>query len=283
LPFRFSPTFFGRICFAGLNSRAAYCLPVTQAAKKTESGRILIADDDSSVRMSMELLLQHKGYTCASVPDGDAAVRKLREETFDLLISDINMPGNDDLALVRQAAEIVEGLPIILLTGQPTVNSAAQSVRLPVMAYLVKPAEPKELLTLVRQGVANGRAHRALTASRKRLVEWANDLEKIEEALQVTPASKSAAPLNSYLEVTLQNLLLILMDWKAVMDAAPAGAAATQKSRQQPVIAALRETIDVLEKTKQSFKSRELGELRKKLEELLHDARPEVRAGGSKV
>lgn len=207
-------------------------------------------------------------------------MRKLREETFDLLISDINMPGNEGLALVRKAPQVAEGLPIILLTGHPTVDSAMQSVRLPVMAYLVKPADPKELAELAGQAVANSKAFRSLTASRQRLAEWAKDLEKIEQALRVTPPSKSATPLKSYLGVTLQNLLLILGDWKTVMDAS---GSAAESAGQGPVVAALRETIEVLQKTKQSFKSRELGDLRKKLEELLESSKAENVASKAKV
>jgi CheY-like chemotaxis protein len=254
---------------------------VTQAAKP--SGRILIADDEASVREAMQHYLERMGYECVGVPDAEEALQKLREETFDLLISDINMPGNEGLALVRNAPQVAEGLPIILLTGHPTVDSAMQSVRLPVMAYLVKPADPKELAALAGQAVANSKAVRSLGASRLRLADWAKDLEKIEEALRVTPPSKSAAPLNSYLGVTLQNLLLILMDWKTVMEASPAGASAGESSRNGPVIAALRETIEVLERTKQSFKSRELGDLRRKLEELLENSRTETVARGPKV
>jgi CheY-like chemotaxis protein len=244
-----------------------------QTAK--QGGRILIADDDPAVRDTLRLYLEKLGHACVAVPDAEEAVRKLREERFDLLISDINMPGNEGLALVRKAPQVSEGLPIILLTGHPTVDSAMESVRLPVMAYLVKPANPKELAELAAQAVANSKAFRSLTASRRRLAEWAKDLEKIEQAFRVTPPSKSAMPLNSYLGVTLQNLLLILTDWKTVMEAAPGGPLAAEDSRQGPVVAALRETIDVLQKTKQSFKSRELGDLRKKLEELLADSKNE--------
>jgi YesN/AraC family two-component response regulator len=245
---------------------------VTQPSSDRLSGRILIADDEAIIRQTLCGYLERLGHTCVAVADTDSAIVKLRAEQFDLLISDIQMPGNEDLALVRESARIAEGMPIILLTGNPTFETARASVGLPVMAYVVKPASPPELAALVKQAVANSRAHRALRASRKRLADWSQDLEKIEEALRLVPASKNPAPLNSYIDVTLHNLFLTLMDWRDVMDSQPGAAASAQ---QQPVISALRETIEVLEKTKQSFKSRELGELRKKLEELLKNSRHE--------
>ena len=166
-----------------------------------DPGRILIADDEGAIRDLIATFLQRHGYTCATVADADAALDLLRKESFDLLISDINMPGNENLQFICQIPEIAEGLSIILLTGNPTLETATQSVRLPVMAYLTKPVDTKELSVLVKQGVAASRSNR------------------------------------------------------------------------QQIVAALRETIEVLEKTKRSFKSRELGDLRKKLELLLQNSR----------
>lgn len=243
-----------------------------QPVQDRASGKILVADDEAAIRDVICRYLERLGYSCVTVPDGASALEQLRGSQFDLLISDINMPGNEDLAFIRQVPKVAEGLPIILLTGNPTVETAMQSVRLPVMAYLAKPVETAGLVPLVKEAVANARANRALSASRRRLADWAQDLEKIEEALRITPASKNPAPLNSYLGVTLHNLLLILQDWREVMEASPAS---KDGARQQPIVSALRETIEILEKTKQSFKSRELGDLRKKLELLLENSRQE--------
>lgn len=256
---------------------------MAESEKLGTAGRILIADDDPACRESTQLYLEKKGYSCVSVPDSKSAVQKLRDEPFDLLISDIHMPGNENLGLVENVPQVADGLPIILMTGNPTMDSAMKSVRLPVMAYLVKPADPQELTKLVQQAVANSRAQRSLSASRQKLAQWAEDLGKIEEAMRSSSGAKSGTPINNYLNVTLQNLLSILMDWKEVMDAAPSPAGGVEKTQSQPIVAALRETIEVLERTKQSFKSRELGDLRKKLEDLLQNSRRETARSGTKV
>jgi DNA-binding response OmpR family regulator len=233
--------------------------------QKPNQAAILIADDDPIILELLQRILEKEGYSCTGVPDGKLAEQALKAQSFDLLISDIDMPGNQGLELVHRASQLSPGISIILLTGNPTVETAMKSVQMPVTAYLTKPADPAELKRLVRESVSAAKAFRSLSASRQRLVEWAQDLGKIEDALRQGRQSQSLLPINNYLQVTAQNLLMILMDWKQVMDSS----VTPQPVQQEPIVAALMETIDVLEKTKRAFKSRELGELRKKLEKLL--------------
>ena len=122
-------------------------------------GNILIADDDEAFRNATKAFLRRQGFDCESAKDGGSAIELLRNTQFDLLISDINMPGNVSLELVEKLPEIAAALPVILLTGHPSVQSAARSVRLQVVAYLVKPCDANDLLSLAEQAIANYRAH----------------------------------------------------------------------------------------------------------------------------
>ena len=71
--------------------------------------------------------------------------QSLAERRFDALVADIQMPGNRDLELVQWAILNAPGMPVILITGNPTVDSAVASLRLPVAAYLVKPVDYERL------------------------------------------------------------------------------------------------------------------------------------------
>ena len=235
----------------------------------TSKGNILIADDDEAFRIATKAFLRRQGFDCESAKDGSGAIEMLRNSPFDLLISDINMPGNVSLELVEKLPEIAAALPVILLTGHPSVQSAARSVRLQVVAYLVKPCDANDLLSLAEQAIANYRAYRAVSSNRLKLETWARDLRQIEEVMQKTPVGASNTTTEAYLNLTLSNILSLLLDLKSFTEAL------TQQPRHKDLLEhvtlhrALKETIDVLEKTKQSFKSRELGELRKKLESIL--------------
>jgi len=232
-------------------------------------GRILIADDDEAFRLATRLFLRRQGFECEIAPDAAVAAEMLGASEFDLLISDINMPGNAGLELVTRLAQVAVALPVILLTGHPSIQSAARSVRLRVVAYLVKPCDADELLNIAEQAIVNYRAYRAVSANRQRLETWARDLAQIEEVLRTTPGGSAGAPTEAYLNLTLRNLLSVLMDLKQFTEALAHQPGKEGLLQQVALHRALQETIDVLEKTKQSFKSKELGELRRRLEILL--------------
>jgi YesN/AraC family two-component response regulator len=149
------------------------------------------------------------------------------------------------------------------------VQSAARSVRLQVVAYLVKPCDADELLGVVEQAIANYRAYRVVNANRQLLETWARDLAQIEEVQRSSPGGRTASA-EAYLSLTLRNLLSVLMDLKKFTEALSQQPGKEGVLQQVALHRALQETIDVLEKTKQSFKSKELGELRRRLETLLH-------------
>ena len=102
-------------------------------------GRILIADDDeTSLELTAEVL-RAEGYACTSVFDANEAVTELRRQRYDLLISDLKMPGNDRLQMVDCLRHSTAALPVILMTAYPSVESAQRAVGLRLAAYLIKP------------------------------------------------------------------------------------------------------------------------------------------------
>jgi CheY-like chemotaxis protein len=238
----------------------------------TTKGRVLIADDDEAFRVATKAFLSRQGFECEAAKDGPAAVEMLGRSNFDLLISDINMPGNGGLEMVEKLQETASAIPVILLTGYPSVQSAARSVRLRVAAYLVKPCDADELLTIAQQSISQFHAYRTVMANRHRLEAWNRDLEQIENVMRNSPAGNTPSVTEAYLNLTLSNILNLMLDLKAFTDTLtrqPGQEVAAERASLQN---AVRDTIEVLERTKQSFKSKELGELRRRLEELLRTA-----------
>ena len=135
----------------------------------TSAGHILLADDEPTFLNSTADLLRAEGYTCETAPDGESALAQVKAQQFDLLITDLEMPGNSDLELVRKVAVESGGLPVIILTGYPSVRSAVACIELPVAAYLTKPVSFAALLERVASSVqalpfmANDAARRRAT------------------------------------------------------------------------------------------------------------------------
>ena len=113
--------------------------------------KILLVEDDRALREALADTLSLGGHDYRAVDCAESALVALGEESFSLLISDVNMPGMDGhelLALVRQRYPM---LPVLLMTAYGAVERAVQAMRLGAADYLVKPFEPKVLLELVNR------------------------------------------------------------------------------------------------------------------------------------
>jgi len=96
-------------------------------------------------------LLAKAGYDCVCVADAGAALDALSRERFDLVLSDLNMPGNDQLELLREGRAQWPQVPLIVITGVPSLPTAIESVRLGIADYLLKPVSYRDLLSSIRR------------------------------------------------------------------------------------------------------------------------------------
>lgn len=119
--------------------------------------RILLADDDASLRRVVQFKLQKNGYDVAAVADGHQALEQLEREPYDLLLSDIRMPGVDGLELLERARERRPDLKVVLMTAHATVTQAVQAVKLGAFDYITKPFEDEQLFRALEQALAFGR------------------------------------------------------------------------------------------------------------------------------
>ena len=108
--------------------------------------RVLVVDDESSIRELLQKTLALAEYDVDVAPDGRAAMERLRLGNYDLLIADLKMPGMDGLTLIREAKRLKTDLPVIIITGFSTESSAIEAVNLGVAGYLTKPFRVPQVL-----------------------------------------------------------------------------------------------------------------------------------------
>ncbi len=239
-----------------------------------DSGRILLADDEINFQQATAELLREQGYRCDVVSDAHAAAERLRHDDYDVLIADIKMPGNTELEFIQDLAAQARALSIILVTGYPSTQTAIDSVQLPVLAYLVKPFKFDELLTHVRFGMERSQANRAIERLRHHVRQWHDELEDNARAVSLATSQAFADPLGLFLQASFRRVIMTLEDLEALTGVLArhedsAREAVFKDPRLDLLKDALGDTIAVLEKTKHAFKSRDLGMLRKRLEELI--------------
>ncbi len=114
--------------------------------------KLLVVDDESNLRLVVQKELSRQGHEVETAPDGESAWDALEQEDFDVLLCDINMPRLDGIGLLRRLREKAPNPPeVIMLTGQATVESAIEAMKLGAYDYLTKPYRITELSALVQQ------------------------------------------------------------------------------------------------------------------------------------
>jgi len=110
---------------------------------------ILVVDDEESIRYTFESFLSEEGYTVSSAADCDEGIALLREKDIDLVFADIILPGKTGIDLLKAAREIVPNVPVIMITGAPSVDTATESLRIGALDYIVKPIRQDRLMRSV--------------------------------------------------------------------------------------------------------------------------------------
>ena len=120
------------------NIRPVPAVPRPQAAATTRP-RVLVVDDEASIRDLLSKTLALAEYDVDLAPDGRNALERLRIIPYDLLITDLKMPGVDGLTVIKEARRLKTDIPVIIITGFSTEASAIEAVNLGVSGYLTKP------------------------------------------------------------------------------------------------------------------------------------------------
>jgi excisionase family DNA binding protein len=120
--------------------------PPGRDAQPTAPPRVLVADDEESIRDLLSKALTLAEYDVDAVPDGRTAIARLRAGSYDLLITDLKMPGIDGLTLIREARRLAPALPVVVITAYSSEASAIEAINLGVTAYLIKPFRITKIL-----------------------------------------------------------------------------------------------------------------------------------------
>ena len=115
------------------------------------AARILVADGEAPIRMTLERLLQHRGYTVTVADRGEEALPLLEQHTFDLLLLDLKLPGISGLDVARTLQPTVA---ILLLTGHAALDDTSNMLQQGAFEYMIKTASPADVLARVAASLA---------------------------------------------------------------------------------------------------------------------------------
>jgi len=132
--------------------------------------RILVVDDEESVRAIVAALLERSGYSATMIESAEEAMARLQQDPdYDLVLSDIMMPGTDGLTLLDHICTDHPGMPVVMLSAVNDIHVVTNAFRRGAIDYLLKPFERAELESIVMRAVEHGRLRKQNTIYRQNL------------------------------------------------------------------------------------------------------------------
>ena len=161
---------------------------------------ILVIDDESAIRESLEVLLMLEGYQVRMAVDGEEGLRTLGQENFDLVLLDLALPGQSGLELLPQIKDRHPELPVIMITAYGTVENVVDAIRAGAENFVQKPWDNEKLLADIRSAVARHKAEEEnlqLKRTLKQRYNFVNIVGKSEIMLRVFDLVAQVAPSRS--------------------------------------------------------------------------------------
>jgi EAL domain-containing protein (putative c-di-GMP-specific phosphodiesterase class I) len=115
----------------------------------TSKGRVLLADDEPALLKSYGRLLKNAGFEVTMAPDGTTGAQEFKRGNFDVVVSDVSMPGMNGFDLLRAVHDHDPDAPVVLMTAGPSLETAIRAVEMGAVRYLTKPVEPDALVGAV--------------------------------------------------------------------------------------------------------------------------------------
>jgi CheY-like chemotaxis protein len=141
-------------------------------------GKILVLDDDPVVTLSCKRILGAEGFNIITSGTGEDALKKVSNEEFDLLISDIRLPDINGVTVLRESKIIQPKLDVVIITGYPTLDDANESIKLGAFEFIEKPFTPEFMINVAKKIFDN----RGWILRKGFIDEFRNDIVPLREA-----------------------------------------------------------------------------------------------------
>lgn len=166
---------------------------------------ILIIDDEKAIRKTLSEILSYEGYKIDEASDGEEGLKKAREKEYDVILCDIKMPKIDGIEFLEKAKEANPDIPIIMISGHGTIETAVEAVKKGAYDYISKPPDLNRLLITIRNAkdkttlVAETKVLKRKVSKVQEMVGASTPIQKIKETIE------KVAPTEARLLVTGEN------------------------------------------------------------------------------
>jgi two-component system, NtrC family, nitrogen regulation response regulator NtrX len=166
---------------------------------------ILIIDDEKAIRKTLTEILSYEGYKIEEAGDGEEGLRKFRDRTYDVVLCDIKMPKLDGIEFLDKVREVNPDVPVIMISGHGTIETAVEAVKKGAYDYIAKPPDLNRLLITIRNAmdktnlVAETKVLKRKVSKVDEMIGQSGPILKIKETIE------KVAPTEARLLVTGEN------------------------------------------------------------------------------
>ncbi len=166
---------------------------------------ILVIDDEKAIRKTLSEILSFEGYKVDEAADGEEGLKKFKEKTFDVVLCDVKMPKVDGLEFLQKAAETNPDVPVIMISGHGTIETAVEAVKTGAYDFISKPPDLNRLLITIRNAMERNKLVTETKVLKRRVAKVQNMIGESDAIKKIKETIEKVAPTDARILVTGEN------------------------------------------------------------------------------
>ena len=167
--------------------------------------RILIIDDEKAIRNTLREILQYEKFEVDEAGDGAEGLKKVESSSFDLVLCDIKMPKMDGLEVLAKLQELNPDLPVVMISGHGTIETAVDAIKSGAFDYIAKPPDLNRLLVTVRNALDRSSLISETKTLKRKVFKTREMIGKSEQISQIKLMIDKVAPTDARVLITGSN------------------------------------------------------------------------------
>jgi DNA-binding NtrC family response regulator len=169
------------------------------------SGNILIIDDERSIRKTLNEILSYEGFKIDEAGDGEEGMKMFSEKTYDVVLCDIKMPKIDGIEFLEKANEVNADVPVIMISGHGTIETAVDAVKKGAFDYVSKPPDLNRLLITIRNAIDRNSLSKEAKTLKKRINRVQEMIGDSDAMQKIKDTIEKVAPTDARVLITGEN------------------------------------------------------------------------------
>ncbi|GAB3019538.1 sigma-54 dependent transcriptional regulator [Niabella terrae] len=178
---------------------------MSKAKNNEPSAHILVIDDEAAIRKTLTEILSFEGYKIDEAADGEQALKLLEQHKYDLALCDIKMPKMDGVEFLKKATELTPDMPVIMISGHGTIETAVEAVKKGAYDFISKPPDLNRLLITIKNALEKGNLVTETRVLKKKISRVQDMVGESEPIKKIIDTIDKVAPTDARVLITGEN------------------------------------------------------------------------------